>query len=230
MFDLDGTLLPMDQDVFAKTYLASLGAYVAPLGYDPREIAGATWKGMEAMVANERVRSNEDVFWDCFRDLLGDRVIKDRPVFENYYRTEFKNVKSSCGYNPEVPKLIRGLRKAGVSVGLATNPIFPPDATHERIRWAGLTPEDFLWITTYDNSSSCKPNPDYFREILEKIKKRPEDCIMVGNDAHEDMAAAEIGIPVFLLTPCLINRKNRDLTDIPHGDFKDLKNYLRAAL
>ena len=220
----------MDQDVFAGTYLRSLGACVAPLGYDPKEIAKATWAGMEAMVANERVRPNEEVFWDCFRKLLGDRVIKDRPAFEEYYRTEFKNVKSSCGFEPQVPKLIRGLRKAGVSVGLATNPIFPPEATHERIRWAGLEPEDFLWITTYDNSSSCKPNPEYFREILEKIGEKPENCIMVGNDAYEDMAAAEIGIPVFLLTPCLINRKNRDLRDIPHGDFADLEAYLRAAL
>ena len=225
MFDLDGTLLPMDQEVFARTYLRSLGAYVAPLGYDPRLIAKRTWDGMEAMVSNNGTILNEQAFWDCFRMHFGDRVLRDRPAFEEYYRTEFKKVKSSCGFEPAVPKLIRGLRQAGVSVGLATNPIFPPAATHERIRWAGLEPEDFLWITTYDNSHYCKPNPDYFREILEKIGKRPEDCIMVGNDAHEDMAAAELGIPVFLLTPCLINTKNRDLSKIPHGDFDDLKNY-----
>jgi len=31
----------------------------------------------------------------------------------------------------------------GFRVALATNPIFPAIATEKRIRWAGLTPEDF---------------------------------------------------------------------------------------
>ena len=35
LFDLDGTLLPMDQDVFVKDYFGRIAAKVAPAGYDP---------------------------------------------------------------------------------------------------------------------------------------------------------------------------------------------------
>ena len=77
---------------------------------------------------------------------------------------------------------------------LATNPLFPPTATQSRIRWAGLTPEDFEFITTYDNSSFCKPNPDYYREILGKLNLNAGECLMVGNDVGEDMIARTLGM------------------------------------
>ena len=34
-FDLDGTLLPMDQDVFIKAYFGALAKKLAPRGYAP---------------------------------------------------------------------------------------------------------------------------------------------------------------------------------------------------
>ena len=50
---------------------------------------------------------------------------------------------------------------------------------------------------------------------------------MVGNDVQEDMMARELGMSVFLLTQCLINRKNEDITQYPHGDFDCLLEYIR---
>ena len=92
---------------------------------------------------------------------------------------------------------------------LATNPFFPAIATHKRVRWAGLEPEEFAFITTYENSSYCKPNLEYFRQLLDALGLQPEECVMVGNDALEDTAAAQLGIPVFLLTDCLLNKKGQ---------------------
>ncbi len=37
LFDLDGTLLPMDQDIFVKTYFKGLAKALAPHGYDAKE-------------------------------------------------------------------------------------------------------------------------------------------------------------------------------------------------
>ena len=110
---------------------------------------------------------------------------------------------------------------------LATNPLFPAIATQSRIRWAGLSPDDFELYTTYETSHFCKPNPDYYREILEKVGCRAEECLMVGNDAAEDLAAAETGMRVFLLTPCLIDR-GRDISSVPHGGFERLHGFLRT--
>ena len=107
---------------------------------------------------------------------------------------------------------------------MATNPAL---ATHSRVRWAGLHTNDFEWITTFENSSFCKPNPDYYREILGKTELKPEECIMVGNDVGEDMIAGELGMQVFLLTDCLINKHAVDISRYPHGNFSDLVTFLR---
>ena len=51
---------------------------------------------------------------------------------------------------------------------------------------------------------------------------------MVGNDAEEDGAAQKLGIQVFLLTDCLINKKGIDISVYPHGGFKELYEYIEG--
>lgn len=226
LFDLDGTLLPMEQDVFVKTYLGGLCKKLAPLGYEPRALSAAIWKGTEAMVKNDGSRLNEEVFWETFCGLMGENARKDEPVFEEFYKTEFQQVAEVCGHNPAAKALIDGLKERGLRLVLATNPLFPAIATHSRVRWAGLEPEDFCHITTYENSRFCKPNPDYYREILDKLGLQPEECVMVGNDEGEDGAAAKLGLQVFLLTDCLIERAGADTAGMPRGGFAELTKWL----
>ena len=111
---------------------------------------------------------------------------------------------------------------------LATNPIFPAIATKSRISWAGLQLEDFEYYTTYENSSYCKPNPKYYIDILEKLNCKPDECLMVGNDVEEDMIAQSIGMKVFLLTDCLINKNDKDITQFQHGGFNELYQYINS--
>ena len=75
LFDLDGTLLPMDQEVFVKDYMGRLAAYLAPYGYDPRKLTDAVWKGVGAMVMNDGSCRNEARFWQTFAAVFGDRRI-----------------------------------------------------------------------------------------------------------------------------------------------------------
>ncbi len=89
-------------------------------------------------------------------------------------------------------------------------------------------PEDFEFITTYENISFCKPNPDYYREILKRAGLNAGNCLMVGNDVGEDMVAADLGMKVFLLTDCLINKSGTDIEQYPHGGFDDLMEYLKS--
>ena len=49
---------------------------------------------------------------------------------------------------------------------------------------------------------------------------------MVGNDVMEDMVAKELGMKVFLLTDCLINKKEQDITEFPRGNFDDLEEFI----
>ena len=52
LFDLDGTLLPMDQDVFTKGYFKFLIKKAAPYGYEPEKLISSIWQGTAAMVKN----------------------------------------------------------------------------------------------------------------------------------------------------------------------------------
>jgi len=227
-FDLDGTLLPMDLDVFLKSYFKLLAEKIAPLGYDPTSLIDNIWAGTVAMVKNDGSRKNEEAFWAQFAKFYGDKVYDDIPVFDKFYSEEFNLAKDVCGFAPNAKKIVDGLCERGFEVVLATNPIFPSVATLSRISWAGLSAESFSLITNYSNSSYCKPNPKYYQEILSKIGKSSEECLMVGNDVEEDMVAQSLGMKVFLLTDCIINKKDRDISSYPHGNFDDLAEYLQT--
>ena len=228
LFDLDGTLLPMDYDLFIKTYFGLLAQYSVPLGYNPEALTGAVWKGTGAMVKNTGEQTNEAVFWETFCTIYGDSAREHIPHFENFYRTDFQKVKNTCGYAPEAAQTVRLCKEQGLTVVLATNPIFPMIATESRIRWAGMEPEDFALVTTYENSRFCKPNPAYFQEICRSFGVDPTECLMVGNDVSDDMPAAGLGMKVFLLTDCLLNVKEEDISRYPHGGFAELQDFIRS--
>lgn len=228
LFDLDGTLLPMDQDVFVKAYFSGLVKTMAPHGYDPTLLTKAIESGTMAMIRNNGSARNESVFWKTAKEMFGRDLQEDEPLFLHFYENEFQQVQQVCGKNPQAAQAIAAIRAMGYRAILATNPLFPPVATYSRVRWAGLKPEDFELITTYDNSSYCKPNPDYYREILENQGLKAEECLMVGNDVSEDMVARTLGMQVFLLTDCLINRDGKDISAYPNGSFPELLTYIKA--
>lgn len=227
LFDLDGTLLPMDQEQFIRAYFKQLSAKMAPYGYNPEQLVKAVWAGTAAMVQNDGSSTNEAVFWKGFSKIFGDKALEDQPLFDAFYREDFEKVEKSCGKNPAAAPLVRRLKKKGYCVALATNPIFPAVATESRIRWAGLQPSDFAWFTAYENAHYCKPNLNYYREILQKLSCRAEECLMVGNDVAEDMVAENLGMQVFLLTDCMINQQNQDISGYPQGDFAALEAYIQ---
>ena len=205
-FDLDGTLLPMDQDAFVRAYFSLLARWAAPRGYEPGKLADTVWQGTAAMIHNDGRRANEAVFWQAFVDAYGETALADRPFFDAFYREAFQRARTACGFAP----------------------VFPAAATESRIRWAGLSPEDFEAYTTYENASFCKPNLRYFEELAARLGLAPEACLMVGNDVEEDMVARELGMRVFLLTDCLRNPSGRDISSFPHGDFDALMAHLRG--
>ena len=230
LFDLDGTLLPMDQDLFMKYYFGSLAAKLVPHGYDKDTLVNNVWSGTKAMVMNNGSKTNEEAFWDTFCTLVGKDCRPDMPIFDSFYRNEFAAAKNACQPTPAVKEVVDLIKASGKRLILATNPLFPAVATENRITWAGLAKEDFELITTYENSSYCKPNPKYYVEILEKTGLKPEECLMLGNNAEEDMIAETLGMQVFLLTNCLINEKSADISKYPQGGFEELKTFITKLI
>lgn len=229
LFDLDGTLLPMDQEQFVGAYFSRLAKKLAPLGYEPEKLIKAIWAGTAAMVKNDGTITNEEAFWNKFAEFFGPESRADEPTFAEFYANEFQQVQEVCGFDGGVRETIDAIKAMGLRVILATNPIFPAIATESRIRWAGLTPEDFEWYTTYEHTHYCKPNPAYYQEILDRQGLKAEECLMVGNDVTEDGAAAKLGMDVFFLPRCLINKENRDISSYPQGNLADLLTYIKNA-
>jgi HAD superfamily hydrolase (TIGR01549 family) len=180
------------------------------------------------MVKNTGTRPNEHLFWIKFIEIFGEKAKEDYSLFEEYYEKDFDQVQAACGYTSAASETITRLKEMGYRIALATNPIFPAIATQKRIRWAGLSHEDFELYTTYENSSFCKPNPHYYLSITEKLGVSPKECLMVGNDVTEDMIAQTLGMKVFLLTDCIINKENRDISAYPRGSFPELMTYIQS--
>lgn len=222
IFDLDGTLLPMDQDIFVDTYFKTLAVKFSAHGLEADKLMKAIWMGTSAMIQNDGIVTNEERFWSTFCGILGDEIRKLEPEFENFYQNEFIKAKASTNPNPMARECIKLAKQKGFKVVLATNPIFPRVATLQRVKWAGLDKEDFELITTYENSSYCKPNTEYYNNILRTLKLTPQECIMVGNDVSDDMCVSKLGMDTFLLTDCLINVKGEDISNLKQGGFKEL--------
>ena len=224
LFDLDGTLLPMDQDHFVKMYFGLLAKTLTPS--DPEALIKAVWVGTKAMMTNDGSKTNEDAFWDTYCQLLGEDRRADEPAFRSFYENQFELVRNACGFNPKAAETIALVKSRGLKTALATNPLFPRIATQARARWAGLNLDDFELYTTYEDYSHCKPDPRYYQAVLDKLGLTAEECLMVGNDAVEDVAATKLGIQVFLLTDCLINRNGVDIEQYPHGGFDELMAFI----
>lgn len=229
LFDLDGTLLPMDMDEFTNGYFKTLVKKAAKAGYEPDDMIKTIWGGVKAMVMNKGVTSNEEAFWKYFASVYGEQALKDRAIFDEFYDKDFICAKDYVGFNPEAKLTVDAIKAAGYKAVLATNPIFPESATRQRVNWAGMDVSDFETFTTYENCTYCKPNPEYYLELLGRLGMDSAECLMVGNDVTEDMdAGLKAGMQVFLITDCMINKENKDISQYPNGSFKELREFLKV--
>lgn len=228
LFDLDGTLLPMDQEAFTKAYFHHLANFMKPLGFDGKQLVETIVQGTLDMVKNDGKHTNETVFWHSFQNVYGVEKSEQAKVrMELFYGECFHETKQFCAYQPLARKAIDTARETGARIVLATNPIFPKVATAARIQWAGLDPKDFDLYTTYETSYFCKPNPRYYQSIADQLGVEARECMMIGNDVGEDMIAQSIDMKTFLLTDCLINQTNADITQYSKGSFQVLLDELK---
>lgn len=229
LFDLDGTLLHIDQELFMRALFAAESAEVAGrLGVAPGILLDVIKKGVVAMIANDGSCTNEEAFLKIARPILqmDDRVIAE--AFDRYYEGNFYNINQLSTPNPLAKRAVELAREKADKVILATNPVFPPSAQMARLSFVGLEMGDFDHVTHYQNSRYCKPNPAYYTEILGAFSLDPENCLMIGNDVREDMIPAEgLSMDCFLVKNCLIDA-GKDYAHYTQGSFEKLIGHLEA--
>jgi HAD superfamily hydrolase (TIGR01549 family) len=223
-FDLDGTLLPLDMDAFMHGYMKAIrqnGFYQQISKEMGEEIFG---RAILAMIANDGRALNRDVFFDVIAaesDADCNALIAH---MDKFYRNEFLQLQAATRADESVKQTMEALKQKGYRLILATNPLFPPVATDTRISWAGLEPDDFEYITYYDNSRYCKPNPKYFEEILDHTGLKASECYIVGNDVRDDLSAVALGFEAFLVLDHVIG----DIEKGPpcqQGSYSDLLRF-----
>ncbi len=210
-FDLDGTLLPMDEKEFTKIYFSLLCKKLAPCGYEPKTLLDAIGKGLLSMIHNDGKRTNEEIFWKTFNTFYDSDRRKDNDLFLSFYQNEFFNCKAATKENPYAKEILSLSHEVAENVVLSTNPIFPREAQKTRLSFLGLSLSDFDYVTDYSNSSFSKPNPDYFKAILNRFHLNGEDVLLFGNDFEEDgNCASSLGIKVYLVDGCLLHKEKAD--------------------
>ncbi len=228
LFDLDRTLLYMDQIAFTKAYLSKIGEFMARRGYEPNRLVKSIMSCVGEMIKNDGSNTNYTVFWSMFAAAYGEGALSDKPYFDKFYTERFDSLKSECDKIDGAVEAVNKIRSLGVKTVLASNPVFPRIAMEKRAVWAGLDISGFDRITSYENSSFCKPNPGYYSEISSVMGISPDKCLMVGNDVREDIKAARAaGMHVFLLPEFILNPDGLDITEYPKGGFDELVEYVK---
>ena len=231
LFDLDGTLHNMDPYVFVKAYLGAIGGHFAQFGHDPKKLGETILMGTNAMVAGDGTRTNAEVFWDYYTNEFSDTIDADKVQFDYFYNNMFDGLRSTSARIAGAAEAVRRIKGMGLKTVLATNPVFPMTAQLNRLKWTGLTEDDFCLVTAFEEFHYCKPNPLYYTEIVNRLGAKPENCLMVGNDYREDIVTAgKAGLDTFLLPECLLNPDNADISSAKQGTFSDLILYIERKL
>jgi FMN phosphatase YigB (HAD superfamily) len=121
--------------------------------------------------------------------------------------------------------------KGKYSLSLATNPVWPVEIVHLRMRWGGIDPNYFTRITTSDRMHACKPSKQYYEELMAQEGFKPEECLLIGNERKMDLPATKAGIAVFLIRPeakhkTQIEAKSETSPGAWQGNFEHLQQML----
>lgn len=230
LFDLDGTLLPMDQDEFVKKFIDIFSIKLKNTNHNHSSIIKGLVTGIDTMVKkSDGSCTNKDLFWKAFTEVTSVVPIDIEPFFIEFYENDFSLVSEILNNNPIISECISCLKEKNYSLIIATSPVFPEIAIYNRMKWNNINPTDFTYITTFENSRFAKPNINYYTDLMETLKLDPKECIMVGNDIHEDGIIEELGVDCYLITDYIVNRYNKSYQTKWHGSFNDFYSLVKTS-
>ena len=185
LIDLDGTLIDTAPDI-----AAAANAMLADLGYAALEIAQVRsfiGEGIAVLVRRtlgERMRASE----------VETRLAPALERFERHYTSA--NGRHSSLY-PGVAEGLRAMRGLGLRIGCVTNKSLrfaePLLARFELL-------EVIDTLVAGDSTSAKKPDPAPVLEACRRLGVPPQECVLIGDSAHDAHAARAAGMP-FVAVP-----------------------------
>ncbi|NLV74905.1 MAG: HAD family hydrolase [Chloroflexi bacterium] len=199
LLDLDGTLLINDMDTFGRFYFKAIAKHMASL-LDPDLFMSALMSSTEAMYQNDgRGGTNVEVFQAHFFELTQADPAVIMPALNEFYQTTFQDLDIYTERDPAARRLVEWAISRGLKLAVATQPLFPLEAILTRLRWAGVSADEFHYdlITSYEVMRTCKPHPLYFRHVAASLQLDVDQCCMVGDSVEADLPAGEVGMRTY---------------------------------
>ncbi len=221
LFDLDGTLLYFDPDLFVKTYLGTAARFFSDLIPDSETFYKELLRSTDVMENNDNDENTTlvDFIEDfCPKFEVDCEQILDR--FLKFYHSDYKVIQPLISEMKGAQKLLQDLKKyyPEKKLILATNPVFPFIAVRKRMEWGGVPENVFDLITHAENTNYCKNNQKYWLDIAKRVSIDPQKSLMIGNDGYRDMVAKKYGYKTFLVETAFENGEN--MTDDILPDFR----------
>ncbi|MFQ5595894.1 MAG: HAD family hydrolase [Anaerolineae bacterium] len=201
LFDLDDTLLENANERFLPAYFQALTHKLGDLVAPDEFVAHLIYATQRVIANTDPTRTNKEVFWAEFLPAMALSADDLMPILDDFYTNDFPRLRRFTQRLPEARELVQQAFDGGFDVVIATNPIYPHQAILHRLTWAGVADFPYAMITSYEHMHFAKPQPSYYREIALRIGRTPEQCLMVGDDLHNDIGpAAEAGMHTFWIT------------------------------
>lgn len=202
LLDMDDTLLANNMDVFGPAYFKALSKFLSP-HIEPLKMIAALKNGTDAMTDNnDPSLTLEHAFDRVFYPQIGIAKAEIHPVINRFYEEIFPTLQVYTAPIPGAVELVENALNRGITVSIATNPLFPLTAIEQRLCWANLDPQKypFALVPGYETFHFAKPNPSFYTEYASRLNVPVSDCWMVGNDREMDiLPSIEAGMKAYLI-------------------------------
>ena len=228
LLDLDDTLLNTNLEAFVPAYFKALSKHMASR-VSPDVMLPALISGTQLMNESEDfTRTLEEVFDAEFYPKLGipkDQLIE---VINEFYDEIFPTLGKLTSPRADAAPFIDWAFQQGYRIAIATDPLLPRKATYHRVRWAGLDPERFELISTFDHFHFSKTHPAYYAEVLGRMGWPDGPVLMVGNDMERDIIPArELGLATYHIDGAPASKSGPEAEGC--GNLSDLRPWLEST-
>lgn len=205
LFDLDNTLLKNPGLPFVQEYLR-LGDehFSRAWGYSGfPEIALGIMHAMNGKRTDPQ-ETNAQLAIRMIAAAANRELNETAAELQKFYDETYASLQPYITPVERAGEIIATLRDAGYEIVIATNPIYPPAAICQRLRWGGLRVdlEQYSFVTHAENMHFAKPDLAYYAEILARVGAEPDEAIMVGDNPENDIRpAASLGIQTYQIVP-----------------------------
>ena len=111
---------------------------------------------------------------------------------------------------PDTEAVLKGVAGKGVKIGVLSNIAFDIRPAFSRRGWDAFVDEFILSFEV----GAVKPEPEIFRNAVERLGVDPAETLMVGDSEEADGAAREIGCAFALVEPLPTTERPAALLDV----------------